>query len=307
MGPTASGKTDLSIALSKTFPVEIINVDSAQIYQGMDIGSGKADTAIREKIPHYLIDFLDPKIPYSAAQFKEDALECIKDILNRDRVPVLVGGTMLYFKALQNGLSQLPKSDPDIRRQLEIILESRGLNALFQHLQEIDPLSAKRLKSTDTQRIMRALEVYKITNKPLSYWFEQPMDSMESQLPCRFLNIALAPITTNRMILHQRIETRFDNMLKQGLVSEVQMLLQQGIDPSLPSMRCVGYRQVYEYLTNKISYGQMREKAIIATRQLAKRQLTWLRQWPSLKMFDFLCPKLNCQIMDWLYTQGLNN
>jgi len=290
MGPTASGKTDLSIALAKQYPIEIINVDSAQIYQGMDIGSGKPDIHVRESIPHHLIDFLDPSIAYSAAQFRVDAIACINDILSRNKIPLLVGGTMLYFKALQQGLSILPSANAEIRNALLTEAALKGWEELHVRLLSIDPVSAQKIKPTDPQRIQRALEVYEITGKPLSYWLAQP--KKENDLPCTFKNIAFIPIRTPRQVLHQRITERFDKMLSEGLVKEVEkLLMRRDLNESMPSMRACGYRQVYQYLTGKLSYDEMCKKAIVATCQLAKRQLTWIRQWPEIIVLDFQDPE----------------
>jgi tRNA dimethylallyltransferase len=286
LGPTSSGKTGLSLALAEDLPIEIINVDSAQVYHGMEIGTGMPDKAIRERIPHHLIDFLDPKTPYSAAQFREDALALIKDILARKKIPLLVGGTMYYFKALQEGLAELPASDPIIRSEIQQLLQKEGLAFLYQKLHEVDPTSAQRLGPTDTQRIMRALEVYALTQKPLSYWFSH---QKKSESEYEFVNVALIPLETPRSDLHQRIADRFDEMLAQGLVEEVKALKERGdLDASLPAIRAVGYRQVWQYLQGDISFELMREQAIAATRQLAKRQLTWLRHWGHCINIDFL-------------------
>lgn len=286
LGPTASGKTALALALAADLPIEIINVDSAQVYRGMEIGTGMPDKPIREIIPHHLIDFLDPKTPYSAAQFREAALSLISDILKRKKIPLLVGGTMYYFKALEEGLAELPASDPIIRSEIQQLLQKEGLAFLYQKLQQVDPASAHRLAPTDTQRIMRALEVYELTQKPLSYWFSH---QKKNESEYEYVNVALIPLETSRSVLHQRIASRFDAMLEQGLVEEVKALKARGdLDPSLPSIRAVGYRQVWQYLQGDISFELMREQAIAATRQLAKRQLTWLRHWGNCINIDFL-------------------
>lgn len=285
LGPTASGKTALALALANQYPIEIINVDSAQIYHGMDIGSGKPDKAIREQVPHHLMDFLDPAQAYSAAQFREDALICIEDILSRDRIPLLVGGTMLYFKALQQGLAPLPTASPEVRQHLMQRLQNEGLASLYEYLLKIDPQTAARLAPTDPQRILRAIEIYEITQKPMSHWLEQ---QQPDSLPYEFMNIALMPITTPRSVLHERIAARFDAMLEQGLIEEVRKLKERAdLNADLPAIRAVGYRQVWLYLEGKLSFEEMREKTIAATRQLAKRQMTWLRHWPDLQVFDF--------------------
>lgn len=303
MGPTASGKTDLAVNLSEHFASEIINVDSAQIYQGMDIGSGKPSLQIRQKVPHHLMDFLDPKIPYNAAQFRHDAIACINEILERGKVPILVGGTMLYFKVLQQGLSSLPEANDALRKRLEAWADREGWAALHKALYQIDPLTANRIKPNDSQRIQRALEIAEITGKPMSFWLSQPK---ADPLPFEFLNIALIPVTTPRAVLHERILLRFDAMLENGLVAEVEKLFRRGdLNDSLPAIRSVGYRQVWQYLMGQLSYDEMHEKAVAATRQLAKRQLTWLRQWPMLTTFDFLAPGLSESVLDFLKKHGV--
>lgn len=298
MGPTASGKTALALALSEHFPIEIINVDSAQIYQSMDIGSGKPSVAVRHKVPHHLMDILDPAQPYSAAQFCYDAVKAIQSIISRNRIPLLVGGTMLYFRALQQGLSALPESDPIVRQQLEQQLQQNGLATLYLRLQTLDPLRASQIKPTDPQRILRALEIYDITGKTMSEWLSTPPTPLHHY---SFRNIALIPQTTARDVLHQRIEQRFDQMLADGLVEEVNKLYQRGdLVPSMPAIRAVGYRQVWQYLDHQLSYEQMRETAIAATRQLAKRQLTWLRSWPDMQFFDMDDSMLLANVMPYV-------
>lgn len=295
MGPTASGKTALSLALAGSLPVEIVNVDPAQIYRGMAIGSGMPDKAARTQVPHHLMDCLDPSTPYSAAQFRLEAIGVIQGIIARGHLPLLVGGTMLYFKALQSGLSDLPGSDPGVRVALEEALSQQGLAALYAQLGQVDPITAARLSPTDPQRIVRALEVYAITAKPLSYWLAQPKGP---QLPYQFLNIGLVPLTTPREVLHARIAQRFDEMLSSGLVAEAELLLSRpDLDNTKPAMRAVGYRQIYTYLQGESTFEQMRLAAIAATRQLAKRQLTWIRSWPEITLFDFLDPQLNEKVL----------
>lgn len=304
MGPTACGKTDLSIALSQYLPIEIINVDSAQIYQGMDIGSGKPNRKIREQVPHHLMDFLDPKIPYSVAQFREDAIACILEMNKREKIPLLVGGTMLYFKVLQHGLSHLPDAHPLVREKLEKIAKEQGLSAIYQQLQQLDPITSKRLHPTDFQRILRAMEIFEVTGQPMSYWLSQP--NVTLKLPCEFVNIGLIPIGTPREILHQRIQDRFDDMLQQGFIAEVEQLRQrEDLDLSKPALRAVGYRQIWQYLGGDSTFDEMRDKSIAASRQLAKRQLTWLRSWPGLTTFDFLCPQLLNQVLHFLRSKGI--
>jgi tRNA dimethylallyltransferase len=304
MGPTACGKTDLAIALSQQFAIEIINVDSAQIYQDMDIGTGKPPISIREKIKHHLMDFLDPQTPYSAAQFRHDALILMAEITQRGHIPLLVGGTMLYYKILQEGMSSLPMASKDVRKKLDELAAKKGWQALYDMLVQRDPVTAKRIKLNDTQRIQRALEIHELTGYPMSYWLSQP--KQENAAPYDFINIALLPMQTPRNILHERIQRRFDSMLAQGLIDEVKKLMRrEELHDALPSIRAVGYRQVWQYLKQEISYDQMRECAIAATRQLAKRQLTWLRSWKALNQFDFLCPDLPNAVSALLLNQGL--
>jgi len=285
MGPTASGKTTLSLKLAQQFPFEIINVDSAQVYQGMNIGTGKPSLTQLKQTPHHIIDFLDPSIPYSVAKFCEDAKEAIVEIRNRGRFPLLVGGTMLYFKALQQGLAPLPNSQSKIRNRLVQKGLEKGWSYLHEQLQAVDPISASRINPTDQQRIARALEIFEITNKPMSYWLEKT----KALTPYRTINLAIQPVTSCRSLLHERIAIRFDQMLSDGFVEEVtQLLKRDSLDLSAPACKAVGYRQVISYLKAEMTFDEMREKAIAATRQLAKRQLTWLRAWENLTSFDFL-------------------
>ncbi len=282
MGPTASGKSRLAEQLVDDMPAELINVDSALIYQGMDIGTAKPSPRVRKQVRYHLIDICDPLQRYSAAQFATDASRIMRDITARQRVPMLVGGTMLYFKALLEGLSDLPSSDEAVRKKLEEELQQIGLQALHRKLKDIDPISAARINSNDPQRTLRALEVYYISGKTLTELQGQRQKFVDDY---KILNIALAP--TNREVLHQRIEQRFHAMLQQGLVAEVEALYKRGdLSDELPSIRAVGYRQVWHYLQGKLSYDDMVEKAIIATRQLAKRQMTWLRSWADLIWLD---------------------
>lgn len=274
MGPTTSGKTGLAVDLVKRFPVELISVDSALVYRGMDIGTAKPDAATLALAPHYLIDIIDPTEAYSAAQFRTDALRLMTDITTRGKIPLLVGGTMLYFKALQGGLSHLPQADVAIRARLDAEAASLGWPAMHAKLAKIDAETAARLKPADSQRIQRALEVFEISGKPMSALFKE---SVSTALPYRLLKIALIP--SNRAVLHQRIAARFDIMLGQGLLEEATGLLKNypTLRSGMPSMRCVGYRQALQYLDGEFDLIALREKGIAATRQLAKRQLTWLR------------------------------
>ncbi len=273
MGPTASGKTELAFALHDKFPVEIISVDSAMIYRGMDIGTAKPSIAEQSRYPHHLIDIIDPAEAYSAARFKKDALTIMQDVVARGNIPLLVGGTMLYFRALQKGLAVLPDAQPRIRKQLQQRLDAEGLASLHAELAMRDPEAAKRIHRNDPQRILRALEVIRATGKPLT---EQWSQQAEQQLPFRIFKLAIWP--DDRSQLHQRIAQRFEQMLRDGLVDEVNTLYgRDDLNESLPALRCVGYRQVWQYLAGHTDMSTMRERGIIATRQLAKRQITWLR------------------------------
>jgi tRNA dimethylallyltransferase len=282
MGPTASGKTDLAVALVERLPLEIISVDSALIYRGMDIGTAKPDAELLARAPHRLIDIRDPAERYSAAEFREDALREMADITRNGRIPLLVGGTMLYFRALERGLSDLPKADPAIRTRLENELTTLGLPRLHARLARLDPPTAQRIHANDPQRTLRALEVIEITGRPLSTLHAE--DTGES-LPYRLLKLVRAP--ADRAELHRRIEARFHLMLEAGFEREVRHLLAgSSLSPSLPSMRSVGYRQMLNYLLGTCSREEMIERGIIATRQLAKRQFTWLRADPECHWLD---------------------
>ncbi|MGB9087241.1 MAG: tRNA (adenosine(37)-N6)-dimethylallyltransferase MiaA [Candidatus Aquirickettsiella gammari] len=278
MGPTASGKTNLAIELIQHLDAEIISVDSAMIYRSMDIGTAKPSPLILKQAPHRLIDTHDASQSYSAGEFRVDAISAIEEILARDHIPLLVGGTMLYFHVLQQGIATLPPANQLVRQQLKKELEQQGLKKLHQRLTIIDPIAAQRIHPNDPQRLLRALEVPLITGKTLTALQQAPINS---HLPYLFINIALIP--SDRNLLHQSIATRFQTMLKLGLLEEVEQLFKRGdLHANLPSMRTVGYRQVWNYLMGHISAIEMQESAIIATRQLAKRQLTWLRSWKKL-------------------------
>lgn len=314
MGPTAAGKTDLALALSQNLPCDIISVDSALIYKDMNIGTAKPDKAFLEKAPHKLIDIIEPYESYSVAQFYADACREMQDITAKGRIPLLVGGTMMYYRIIQQGIANLPSADEQIRQAITRDVEQHGLAYIHAQLAEIDPESAARIKPTDPQRLQRALEVYRVSGKTMTQlWQEQQgaagkksdNDYTESEvndknsnfkhvneisgglppLPYHFLNFSIAPL--ERKELHQRIEKRFDNMLENGFIEEVKTLFQrEDIRSDMPAMRCVGYRQAWDYLDGKLSYEEMRERGIIATRQLAKRQLTWLRSWSNLYQLD---------------------
>jgi tRNA dimethylallyltransferase len=284
MGPTASGKTGVALELARRLPVEIISVDSAQVYRHMDIGTAKPDLATRLRFPHHLIDVIEPNERYSAARFREDALEHMRDISARGRVPLLVGGTMLYFKALREGLSDLPEADAEARAVIDGMAAEAGWPALHRELQRIDPPTAARLDPNDSQRIQRAMEVFYLTGRTMS---ELIAERGPADLPYRLLPVSLVP--SDRAQLHERIATRFEEMLELGLINEVRKLREEYVlKPDLPSMRCVGYRQAWQYLDGEFTLSGLREKGIAATRQLAKRQLTWLRGMPDLVSFDCL-------------------
>lgn len=287
MGPTASGKTDLAIALRQQLPVEVISVDSALIYKGMDIGTAKPTPAELALAPHRLIDILDPKESYSAMNFREDALKEMAEISTSGRIPLLVGGTMLYYKALLEGLSPLPSADPIIRAEIEEKATKIGWGGMHQELLAIDPVAGARINPNDSQRINRALEVFYITGKTMT---ELTAEKGEA-LPYRLLQFAIAP--QDRAILHERIALRFQKMMDLGFEEEVKRLfLREDLHIDLPSIRCVGYRQMWEYLQGDISLDEAIYKGICATRQLAKRQITWLRGWKDeITWLDSLNPE----------------
>jgi tRNA dimethylallyltransferase len=282
MGPTASGKTDLAIALHERYPVDIISVDSAQIYRGMDIGTAKPDAATLRKAPHALIDIRDPAESYSAAEFREDALSLMHRSAEQGRVPLLVGGTMLYFRALTRGLADLPPADQAVRSRLETEAAAQGWEELHRRLERLDPEIARRIHPNDPQRIQRALEVIELTGRRMS----ELQDEHTASGP-RFRIFRIVACPESRAVLHQRIEQRFDQMLADGFLQEVQRLFDRGdLTPDMPSMRCVGYRQAWACLEGGLTLEEMRQKAIAATRQLAKRQLTWLRQETGALWYD---------------------
>lgn len=283
MGPTASGKTDLAISLLEHLPVELINVDSAQIYQQMDIGTAKPDAETLSKAPHRLLGFCDPADAYSAADFANDAKKEIADIHSMGRIPLLVGGSMLYFKVLLEGLSDLPSADADIRKGIQEQADREGWASVHQQLQLVDPITAGKLHPNHSQRIQRALEVYKITGTPLSELQSQSQGGIEQDYDVR----QYALVMQNRALLHQRIEQRFMAMMEAGFASEVEQLFQRGdLHADLPSIRAAGYRQLWDYFEGHYGLDEAVEKAIIATRQLAKRQQTWLRNWPNCQQIQ---------------------
>ena len=290
MGPTASGKTALAVALQSRFPIELISVDSALVYRGMDVGTAKPDAATLARAPHHLIDIREPTEAYSAAAFCDDARRLMADISARGRVPLLVGGTMLYFKALLDGLDDLPRADPELRHTLEREASARGWPALHAELARHDPVTAARLAPNDAQRIGRALEVVRISGQPMSAL----LDRARASLPYRVLQLALIP--SDRAVLHRRIAQRFDQMLAEGLLDEVRALRDRyALTASMPAMRAVGYRQAWACLEGEIDAAAMREQGVAATRQLAKRQLTWLRSWPGAVTLDALADDVEDQ------------
>ena len=294
MGPTASGKTAAALAIAERIPSEIISVDSALVYREMDIGTAKPSTAERARVPHHLIDILDPLEAYSVMQFRQDALRLAADIVARGKLPLLVGGTMLYFKGLKDGLDALPQADATLRASLDAEAAVIGSPAMHAKLAALDPVTAARLKPNDAQRIQRALEIIALTGQPMS---ELLAKAPKMELPFNVLPIALEP--SERSVLHARIATRFDAMLEGGgLIEEVEALRARGdLHLGLPSMRCVGYRQTWEYLDGAYGLGELREKGIAATRQLAKRQLTWLRSMPERHVIDCLAPNAAASIL----------
>lgn len=288
MGPTASGKTALAIKLVQKFNYEIISVDSALIYKGMDIGTAKPTPSELAVAPHRLISFLEPNEAYSVSRFRADAINAINEIWAKGKTPLLVGGTMLYFRALLLGISDMPAADAAIRADIDATAEQHGWAHVHQQLTEVDPITAKRLPVGDTQRVQRALEVYRLSGKPLSS-FQQLQNDHKSAAP-QYANdigekpIQLAIMPNDRAVLHQRIEQRFDQMLADGFVDEAKALFARGdLDASMPAVRAVGYRQAWDYLNGEYDLEEMRFRGVVATRQLAKRQLTWLRGWHGLE------------------------
>lgn len=292
MGPTASGKTALACELLNHFPVEIISVDSAMIYRGMNIGTAKPDLNTLVAAPHHLIDIRDPTDAYSAAEFCEDVDLISQQIFSRSKIPLLVGGTMMYFRALQQGLSVLPTADEQVRAALIQQAERHGSAFMHQELERVDPKAAKRIHPKDAQRIQRALEVFQITNRPLS----ELLQADKRIVPYQFVNLLLVP--DERAWLHHRIALRFDELLSAGLINEVEGLLKTfSLTADNPSMRCVGYRQVISFLQGEYDLETLRSKGIAATRQLAKRQLTWLRHWPNAHVYAAENPASQSEII----------
>ena len=299
MGPTASGKTACALHLARQLPIEIISVDSALVFRDMNIGSAKPDSAELAQCPHHLIDIISPEESYSAARFRADALRLIAEITEHGKIPLLVGGTMLYFKALLDGLSDLPQADAELRAEIEAQAATQGWPALHAELARLDANAAARLNPNDAQRIQRALEIVRLTGRPLAESYARKEEDTGPAID--YLPLALAP--SDRSVLHTRIAQRFEAMLANGFEDEVRKLRQgYQLDISMTSMRCVGYRQMWEFLDGEIDAAELRFKGIAATRQLAKRQLTWLRQfrekWPTLREFDCLDPRHAQQIVD---------
>ena len=287
MGPTASGKTDLAMRLCDVLPGEIISVDSALVYKGMDIGTAKPSLEERSRYPHHLVDMIDPAQAYSVAQFREDALALMGDITSRGKIPLLVGGTMMYFRVLLEGMGDLPDADPKIREKINADSEEFGWPYIHQQLAEVDAVSAERINPNDPQRLQRALEVYRITGITMTEWRRREQENKQV-FPYKLLQIAIAP--DERKVLHERIARRFEQMLEQGFEQEVRVLYDRDdIRADLPAIRSVGYRQMWAYLAGEMDYATMQEKGVIATRQLAKRQFTWLRSWQDL---------------NWIYTDS---
>ena len=281
LGPTASGKSQLALDLAEKISLEIVSLDSAQVYRGMDIGTSKPSAAERARVPHHLIDIVDPDQSYSAGRWRSDAIQRIAEILDRKKIPLLVGGTMLYYRTLVTGLDTLPQADPDLRREIDADAARRGWPALHAELEKVDPKTAHRLAPNDAQRIQRALEVWRLTGKPLSHL----LGVSKHDLPFRVKAFALIP--SNREALHKQIALRFDAMLKAGLIEELKDLKAKfKLASGMPSMRCVGYRQAWEHLEGALGKSEMRDQAVAATRQLAKRQLTWLRSFRDLIRID---------------------
>ena len=281
MGPTASGKTDLAIDLIERLPLDIISVDSAMVYRGMDIGTAKPDAETLARAPHRLVDIVDPSEPYSAGRFRKDARREIADIHAQGRVPLLVGGTMLYYQALLGGLADLPSADAQTRARLDQERAEKGNQGLHARLAEVDPVSTRKIHPNDPQRVQRALEVFEVSGKPMSEF----IDKGQQPYPHPVLKLALIPPDLEER--RARVESRFGIMLEQGLVAEVQRLYDRGdLSPDLPSIRAVGYRQVWRYLDGEIDFQQMQARGVIATRQLSKRQMTWLRKERDIEILE---------------------
>ncbi len=294
-GPTACGKTELALALAKELPVEVISMDSALVYRGMDIGTAKPSAHVRERIPHHLIDIADPSEAYSAGRFARDARAAAADIASRGRIPLLVGGTLLYLRALRGGLAQLPEADPGLRRQLDTQAEELGWSALHARLADIDPDAAAKIAPTDRQRIQRALEVYELTGEIISVHQRRGLKEDES---VRVTTLAI--VAENRAALAERIEQRFEAMIDAGFVAEVEALMARGdLNPDLPAMRAVGYRQLWGYLSGDYDWAEARRRAVAATRQLAKRQMTWIRSEQNFGVLPWSNEQQLGTVLEW--------
>jgi tRNA dimethylallyltransferase len=303
MGATATGKTDIAVRLSQRFALEVVSVDSALVYRGMDIGTAKPDRATLERVPHRLIDIRDPEERYSAGEFVRDARAEIQSIAATGRTPLLVGGTMMYFRALTGGIAELPAADPAVRSQIDRDAALHGWPALHAQLAAVDPESAGRINPNDSQRIQRALEVYRTSGRPLSHLHRETPDEAGSD-GIRFIKLALD--LPSRAVLHERIERRLDLMLGDGFLDEVRGLMRRsGLTPDMPSMRAVGYRQIWAHLAGELSLDEGRYRALVATRQLAKRQITWLRNETGLSAFDPLEAGCVDRISKFLAESGL--
>ena len=287
MGPTAAGKTDLAMGLSDRLGGELISVDSALVYRGLNIGSAKPSADELARYPHALVDILDPAETYSAANFVADTCKLVSDMVARGKVPILVGGTMLYFKALLEGMAEMPSANPAVREEIEALAQTHGWAHIHQLLAEVDPQAAERIHPNHSQRLSRALEVYRVSGKPMSEFHREQQEGTAFSREYNIIQLVVSP--SDRSILHQRIEQRFENMLKQGFIDEVQQLRQRGdLHLDLPAIRAVGYRQVWLHLDGEYDAEEMLHKGVVATRQLAKRQLTWLRGWPNCHWVDTL-------------------
>jgi tRNA dimethylallyltransferase len=296
MGPTASGKTAVAVQLATTLPCEIISVDSALVYKDMNIGTAKPDADTLARAPHHLINVIEPHESYSAARFRDDALTLMREITERGNIPLLVGGTMLYFKALVEGLNDLPEADSTVRLIIETMAEEEGWPAVHEKLRKVDPETAARLEPNDSQRVQRALEIFYITGKSMTDLLKKPKYVYFPYTPIR---IALLP--SDRAVLHDRIALRFEQMLEAGLIDELRALRDAyALEPDTPSMRCVGYRQAWDFLNDRISRAELLEQGIAATRQLAKRQLTWLRSTENLTEFDCLTENVGDLVLEYI-------
>ena len=303
MGPTAAGKTELALELVKNLPVAIISVDSTMVYRGMDIGSSKPARRLRQAVPHRLIDILDPAESYSAARFREDALREMASITAAGQIPLLVGGTGLYFRALERGLAPLPDANPAVRCRISQEAKIGGWGMLHARLATLDPPLAARIHPNDPQRIQRALEIIELTGRPITEIFAA---TTAARLPYRVLKLAVSP--GERAILHQRIATRFSRMLAEGLVSEVELLYNRpDLGLHCPAVRAVGYRQIWEYLAGKLDYLTMQDQAIVATRQLARRQLTWLRTESAVQWINTQAPDYTKQALQYCSSHLINS